>query len=303
MHLTLKEILQAQQSISAVILNTPLEYSPVLSELTGAKVHMKLENTQFTGSFKIRGASHKIACLSEQERKKGIVTASAGNHALAVAYVAQKLGIDSKVVIPANGAQVKIEGTRRLGANVVLQGSSYDESEQAAHEIEAAEGRVYVHAFDDPQVIAGQGTIGVEIMMAQPDLDILLVPAGGGGLVCGIATAAKQFNPAIKVIAVQPQNSQPWLASFREKSYVKIETHASLADGLAGDISPNLVADFVRLVDDVLVVSEESIARAIFWYLDNHKTLVEGSGAVVIAALLDQQMDVAGYLCGQTGII
>jgi threonine dehydratase len=298
MDINLADIFEARQKLRGRVKRTPLDFSPLLSELTGGQIYFKCENLQTTGSFKLRGAFNKMLALTDEEKAKGVVTASAGNHAQGVAYVANLLGIDAKIVIPENGAKTKIEATRRMGANVIIAGRGYDGSEVKAWEISKTESRTYVHAFDDPFIWAGQGTAGLEVMEDLPDLDIMLIPAGGGGLFRGAATVIKAINPKVKVYAIQPETSTLWHASFKNGKYTRVEIFDSLADGLTGDISPGMVPAFNRLADDVFIVKEEDIAFAMHWLIDAHHMLVEGAGAVGAALLLSGGIDVSGKKVG-----
>lgn len=294
MEIKLIDILKASDNIKGIVRKTPLEYSYHLSKLTDANIYLKLENQQKTGSFKLRGATNKIKSLTKEEMKKGVVTASAGNHAQGVAYVSNMLDIDAKIVVPTTAPKTKIESTKRLGANVIVHGKDYDGSEEYAYEIEKNEDRTFVHAFNDPKIIAGQGTIGLELLDDNKDLDIVLVPAGGGGLISGIARACKYIKPDIKIIAIQPEVSKPWYEAFKNKKYTKIEMFDSLADGLVGDIHADMVDDFNKYVDDVVLVSEDSIKKALYYLIDKHHQIAEGSSVVGIAALLDNKIDVKG---------
>jgi threonine dehydratase len=298
MTVNLKDVFLAHNRMQGIVKRTPCDYSPELSQLTKGEVYLKCENYQITGSFKLRGALSKMAALTDEEKERGVITASAGNHAQGVAYVARSLGIDAKVVIPENGSKTKIENCRRMGANVVLAGQDYDGSEIKAWEIAKEEERTYVHAFDDPLIWAGQGTVALEMLQDVPTLDNLLVPAGGGGLIVGIAMAAKAINPEIKVYAIQPETSIPWYASFKNGVYTKVETFDSLADGLTGDISPSMVPTFNKIIDDVAIVTEEEIAKGMVWLIDKHHMVVEGAGAVGVSLLLSDRLDVSGKKVG-----
>ena len=296
--INLKDIFLAHKRMEGIVRRTPCDFSPVLSEITGGEIYLKCENYQTTGSFKLRGAVNKMAALTEEERARGVVTASAGNHAQGVAYVSRQLGIDAKVVIPENGSKTKIENCRRMGANVLIAGRDYDGSEKRAWEIVTEEGRTYVHAFDDPLIWAGQGTAALEMLQDVPDLDVLLIPAGGGGLITGMAIAAKEINPKIKIYAIQPETSTPWHASFKNGSYTHVEMFDSLADGLTGDISPSMVPLFNQIVDDVFIVTEAEVARGMFWLISQQQMLVEGSGAVGVSLLLSKRLDVSNQKVG-----
>lgn len=298
MSIQLTDIWQARNNIQHIIKKTPMDVSPLLSDMIGGEVFLKAECLQTTGSFKLRGAANKMMSLTEEQRQRGVVTASAGNHAQGVGYVSRLLGIDATIVIPENGSKTKIENTRRLGANVVLHGNLYDESEAKSYEIEKSEGKTYVHAFCDPWIIAGQGTVGLEMLEACPDLEVLLVPAGGGGLITGIATAAKTINPKIQVYGFQPETSCPWYEAKKQGIYVKVPFGDSYADGLVGDIAPEMVPEFNCLVDDVILLSEAEIGRAMSFLIKQHRLIVEGSGAVGVAAILENKLNLAGKKVG-----
>jgi len=298
MDIDLKAVFEAYKKMHGVVKRTPFDFSPLLSELAGGDIYFKCENYQTTGSFKLRGAVNKMLALSDEEKSRGVVTASAGNHAQGVAYVARKLGIDAKIVIPENGSKTKIESTRRMGANVVIAGRDYDGSEAKAWEISKTEGRTYVHAFNDPYIWAGQGTVGLEMMQDIPDLDMVLVPAGGGGLIRGVAEVVKGINPNTKIYGIQPETSTPWYTSFKQGTYTHVEMFDSLADGLTGDIAPEMVPDFNRLVDDVFLVTEGEVAEGMYWLMKQQHMLVEGSGAVGVSLLLNKKLDVAGKKVG-----
>jgi len=298
MDFNIKSIYEAHQKIRDIVKRTPFDYSPQLSNLAGGEVYLKCENYQTTGSFKLRGAVNKMLTLTSEEKARGVVTASAGNHAQGVAYVAQKLGIDAKIVIPKNGSKTKIENTKRMGANVVIAGEDYDGSEAKAWVISNEEGRTYVHAFNDAYIWAGQGTVGLEMLQDIPDLDIILVPAGGGGLIRGVAEAVKSINPSIKVYGIQPETSTPWYTSFKNGCYTHVKMFDSLADGLTGDIAPEMVPDFNRLIDDVFLVTEKEIAKAMYWLIKHQHILVEGSASVGVSLLLDNKLDVSGKKVG-----
>ncbi len=298
MSVQLKDILSAENRIEKYIRETPFVYSPVISEEKEAQIYLKLESCQATGSFKLRGATNKILQLTNEEKARGIITASAGNHAQGVAFIANKLGIDTVIVIPESAPMTKIENTRRYGVQVVVRGTDYDDSERIAHELEKESGRIYIHAFDDPMIIAGQGTVGLEMLQEISDLDMVLVPVGGGGLMTGVASAIKGVNPNISVVGIQPAVSKPWYEAFHQKKYVKESFGDSWADGLTGDISPAMINDFNAVVDEMLLVDEESIQQAIYYFIDKHHQIVEGSGAVGIAALLSDKLDIKGKKVG-----
>jgi threonine dehydratase len=290
--LDVADVLEARQVVSATARHTPLDYSHTFSARTGAEIYLKLENFQRTGSFKIRGATNKIAKLTDAERTAGVVTASAGNHAQGVALAATKAGVDAKIVMPEYAPISKVKATRSYGAEVVLYGVDYDEAAEMAHEIEAEEGRTYVHAFDDPAVMAGQGTIGLEIVEDCPEVDTVVVPIGGGGLISGIATAVKAQVPDARVIGVQAKGASAVAASLRKGEHVTSERVDTIADGIAVRSVGEQTFEVIReRVDEVVTVSDSDIAMALTDLLERSKTLVEGAGAVPLAAIMEDAFE------------
>ncbi len=291
----LSDIQQAQELLSGIIHKTPLDKSRTFSEMTGAEVYLKLENLQKTGSFKIRGAYHKIRSLTDEERSRGVIAASAGNHAQGVAYGARAAGIKATIVMPEQAPLAKVMATRSYGAEVVLAGSVYDESFQKALELQRISGQVFVHAFNDDAVIAGQGTIGLEIVNDMPDLSAVIVPIGGGGLIAGIATAIKATAPHIKVIGVQAKGAPAMYLSKAAHELKATPAAVTIADGIAvkapGDLTFSIIDKYV---DDIVVVDDESIAASILMLLERAKLMVEGAGAVSLAALLQGLIPVKG---------
>ncbi len=284
---TLKDIENASETLKSLIKKTELDYSISCSKLIGTEVFLKFENTQLTGSFKIRGASNKIFHLTSEEKKRGVVASSAGNHAQGVALAASRLNVNSKIVMPVKAPLVKVTATKNYGAEVVLHGNYYDEAFEKAKEIEKDEGRVFVHPYDDFYVIAGQGTIGLEIVRDLPDVDTVVVPIGGGGLISGIATAVKALRPNCKIIGVQAEGAQSMTQSFKNKKITKIsETVSTIADGIAvKGVSPYVFDNYImKLVDDIVTVTEDEIAESIVFLMERAKSVVEGSGAVALAA-------------------
>jgi threonine dehydratase len=284
--------------------HTPLDYSHTFSGMTGAEVHLKLETFQRTGSFKIRGATNKIALLDADEREAGVVAASAGNHAQGVALAATKAGVDSVIVMPEYAPISKINATRSYGAEVVLHGIDYDAATERAHEIERDEGRVYVHAFDDPAVMAGQGTIGLEIAEQCPEVETVVVPIGGGGLIAGIATAIKALTDA-RVVGVQAEGAASAAESLRKGEIVERESVDTIADGIATRKIGEATFEVIReRVDEVVTVSDAEIANALTSLLERSKTLVEGAGAVPLAAVIEERFEydegetIVPALCG-----
>lgn len=291
----LADIEAARERLAGVIYETPCPYSQSLSELTGARVHVKLENLQMTGSFKERGAANMLRQLSPQERARGVVTASAGNHGLAVAFHAARLGIAAVIVMPEWAPLTKVLSARRQGAEVVLHGDNYDASYAHAREIEAARGLVFVHPFDDARVIAGQGTLGLELAVQVPQLDAVLAPVGGGGLASGLAIAVKSRRPGVEVIGVEADEIPAMKAALAASDRVTVPAASTIADGIAvrrvGALTLPLAQ---RWLDQVVTVTEEEIANAILLLLEIEKTVVEGAGAVSLAALVNKRVDLAG---------
>jgi threonine dehydratase len=281
------DILAARERVRETSRHTPLEYSHTYSSMTGADVHLKLENNQRTGSFKIRGATNRIATLSSEEKAAGVVTASAGNHAQGVALAATRAGVDATIVMPKHAPISKVKATRSYGAEVVLEGVDYSEAADCAHRIEREENRTYLHAFDDPDVMAGQGTIGLEILDDCSDADTVLVPIGGGGLIGGVATAVKETNPDVRVIGVQADGASSAAPSLEKGERVTLEGVDTIADGIATrSVGEAPFQAIQQYVDEVVTVSDPEIAVAITYLLERSKTVVEGGGAVSLAALL-----------------
>ena len=296
--LTHDDVLDARERVSTVARHTPLEYSYAFSEMTGADVHLKLENFQRTGAFKIRGAMNRIETLSTADQEAGVVTASAGNHAQGVALAATRAGVDSKIVMPEHAPVSKVKATERYGGEVVLHGADYSDAQAEAHRIEEVEGRTYVHAFDDETVMAGQGTIGLEIVEDCPDLDTVIVPIGGGGLISGIATAVKAHDPDVRVIGVQAEGASSAAESIRRGEIYERDAVDTIADGIAtrriGDRTFEVIKE---RVDEVVTVDDESIAIALTYLLEREKALAEGAGAISLAALLSDAIE---YEDGET---
>jgi threonine dehydratase len=285
--ITIDDIERAAQTIQGQVLRTPLVPAPRLSQLTGAKVCVKHENMQPTGSFKERGAVTKLESLKSDERSRGVIAMSAGNHAQAVAYHARRLGIPATIVMPEGTPLVKAENTRSYGAKVILFGETLYESAARAREIAEAEGLVFVHPYDDPKVMAGQGTIGLEMLADAPDLDQIVVPIGGGGLISGIAVAVKALNPSIEIIGVEAA----LYPSFRNAILGQNQPigGATLAEGIAVKTVGQLPLPIVRdLVSDIIAVEEPVIERAVNAYATLQRTMAEGAGAAGLAAMMAQ---------------
>ncbi|MFP8957293.1 threonine ammonia-lyase [Natrialbaceae archaeon A-CW3] len=303
--LELSDVLEARERVRETSRHTPLTYSHTYSAMTGAEVSLKLENFQRTGAFKIRGATNRIQTLSATEQAAGVVTASAGNHAQGVALAATRAGVDAKIVMPEHAPIAKVKATRSYGADVVLSGANYDAAAERAHEIEREEGRTYVHAFDDEYVMAGQGTIGLEILEDCPDVDTVIVPIGGGGLIAGIATAIKAKKPDTRVVGVQAAGASSVADSLEKGSVVTIDSVDTIADGIATRrVGERTFPIIQERVDEVVTVTDEQIAMTVVHLLERSKTVVEGAGAVALAALLFDRFDyeegevIVPALCG-----
>jgi threonine dehydratase len=288
------DVAAARKRLEGAIYQTPCAYSQTLSELSGVRCFVKLENLQMTGSFKERGAANLLLQLGPEERGRGVVAASAGNHGLAVAFHAQRLGLAATIVMPEWAPLAKVTAARRHGATVVLHGENFDEAYTRAREIEGASRLVFVHPFDDPRVIAGQGTIGLELLAQVPDLDAVLVPVGGGGLIGGIGVAIKSTRPEVAVIGVQSQEIAAMRSALTAGARVSVPAATTIADGIAvrrvGEEPFELAR---RYVDQVVTVTEEEIANAILLLLEIEKTVVEGAGAVPLAALANRRVALA----------
>jgi threonine dehydratase len=290
--LALEDVLDARDRVAETARHTPLEYSHTFSAMTGAAVHLKLETFQRTGAFKIRGATNRIATLSEADRDAGVVTASAGNHAQGVALAASRIGVDALVVMPEDAPISKVEATRHYGATVELHGADYDTAAERAHEIAAERNRYYLHAFDDAMVMAGQGTIGLEILEDLPSVETVVVPIGGGGLIAGIATAIKGRSPETRVIGVQAEGAASAAASLDAGEILQRDSVDTIADGIATRrVGEQPFAVIRERVDEVVTVDDDQIAVALTRLLERSKTLVEGAGAVPLAALLEGAFD------------
>ncbi|OLC11845.1 MAG: threonine ammonia-lyase [Candidatus Rokubacteria bacterium 13_1_40CM_69_27] len=289
------DIEAARERLRGAISETPCAYSQTLSEITGAQCFVKLENLQMTGSFKERGAANLLLQLDARERRRGVVTASAGNHGLAVAFHAARLGTPAVIVMPEWAPLIKVTSARHHGAEVILEGANFDEAYARARELETARGLVFVHPFDDERVIAGQGTLGLELLEQRPDLDAVLVPIGGGGLAAGVAQAIKARRPEVRVIGVQADALPAMLRSLEQGHRVTLPPAPTIADGIAVRRAGELTLELVRKhVDEVVTVSEEELANAILLLLEIEKTVVEGAGAAPLAALVNRALGLAG---------
>ncbi|TWH46457.1 threonine ammonia-lyase [Sporomusa sp. KB1] len=289
MNISLEDIKKARETLTGIAVRTELAYTNTLSDLTSNHVYLKMENQQRTGSFKLRGAYNKVASLSAAEKKTGIIASSAGNHAQGTALAGTLFGISSTIVMPKNAPLSKVKATKGYGAKVVLQGGVYDEAYAEACRIQKEQQLTFIHPFNDPMVIAGQGTIALEILDDLPDVEAIVVPIGGGGLISGVALAIKNVKPSVKVIGVQTKNMPSMVESIAQKKIITCNGSPTIADGIAvktpGDITFELVQ---RYVDDIVTVDEEEIASAILLLLERVKTISEGSGAVSVAAVLNR---------------
>jgi len=291
--LTIDDITQARERIDSVARRTPLERSRWLSAELGREVFFKLECFQTTGSFKLRGAMSKLSALNEDERARGVLTVSAGNHGLAVAHCSEVLGLETTVVVPESASRAKVSSIGRYPVTLIERGASYDDAERAARELERESGATFVSPYNDREVIAGQGTIGIEILEDLRDIDAVVVPVGGGGLLAGLAIAVKALNPRVRVYGAEPLTSPTMTAALEAGRIVEIEEQATIADGCAGNIEPGSITFPIiqRLVDGVILVTEEAIRNAIARVANEDHLMVEGSAAVSVAASMDNVLD------------
>lgn len=296
---TLQSIRKAAERTRDSIFLSPFMRSETFSKLTGNSVYFKLDNLQMTGAFKERGALNKILLLSEEERRRGVIAASAGNHAQAVAYHATKRGISAQICMPLTTPLVKVSATRDYGAEVILCGTNYDETCEEALRRCAEQHLTFIHPFDDEEVIAGQGTAGIEMLQQHPDIEVFVVPVGGGGLIAGIACAVKEVNPKTQVIGVQTSKLPSMKAALESKAPVTLPAKVTIADGIAvrraGDLTLPMVQKYV---DDIVTVDDEEIANAILLLLEKEKTLTEGAGAVATAAVVRHKIPHRGKRVG-----
>lgn len=291
--MTLEKFEEASELVKKVTNSTKLVYSDYLSEQSGGKVYLKPENMQHTGAYKIRGAYYKISTLSDEERGRGLITASAGNHAQGVAFAAKKFGCKAVIVMPTVTPLIKVNRTKSYGAEVILHGDVYDDAYAYACELAEKEGYTFVHPFNDIDVATGQGTIAMEIVQELPTVDYILVPIGGGGLVSGVATLAKMLNPKTKVIGVEPAEAASMKAALAAGEVVQLESANTIADGTAVKAVGDKILPFVKEnVDDVLLVEDDELIGAFLDMVENHKMIVENSGLLSVAAL--KQLDCKG---------
>lgn len=284
--LSLKAFEEASEIVKQVTQETKLVYSEYLSEQTGNKVYLKPENMQRTGAYKVRGAYYKISTLSDEEREKGLITASAGNHAQGVAYAAKHFGVKATIVMPTTTPLIKVNRTKGYGAEVVLHGDVYDEACAKAYELAEEHGYTFIHPFDDPAVATGQGTIAMEIFKELPLVDYILVPIGGGGLATGVSTLAKLLNPKIKVIGVEPEGASCMKASLEAGKVVTLPMVNTIADGTAVKTPGSTIFPYIQQnLDDIITVKDDELIVAFLDLVENHKMIVENSGLLTVAAL------------------
>ncbi len=292
-YLTLEKFEEAAEIVKKVTLETKLVYSEYFSNLTGNKVYFKPENLQYTGAYKVRGAYYKISTLSDEERAKGLITASAGNHAQGVAYAAKLYGVRAVVVMPVTTPLMKVNRTKSYGAEVVLYGNVYDEACEYALKLAKEEGLTFVHPFDDYDVATGQGSIAMEIIKELPTVDYILVPIGGGGLATGVSTLAKLLNPKIKVIGVEPAGANCMQESIKAGKVVTLPSASTIADGTAVKTPGSKIFPYVKKnIDDIITIKDEELIVAFLDVVENHKMIVENSGLLTVAAL--KHLDVKG---------
>ena len=284
--LTLKEFKEARGVLSGVIRNTSLVYSPAFSKATGNQIYIKPENMQVTGAYKIRGAYYKISTLSDEEMARGLVTASAGNHAQGVAYAAQAAGVSATIVMPTTTPLVKVNNTKDYGAKVVLHGETFDDAAELAAKLSEEEGLTYVHPFNDPAIATGQGTISYEIFQDLPDVDVILVPIGGGGLATGVSTLAKLLNPNVTVIGVEPSGAASMKASLDAGHVVTLDRVETIADGVAVKTPGDQIFPYIQKnIDDIITIPDDELVDAFLDMMEKHKMIVENAGLLPIAAL------------------
>ena len=291
--LTLEKFEEASEIVKEVTLETKLIYSEYLSTLTGNRVYLKPENMQFTGAYKVRGAYYKSSTLTDEEKAKGVITASAGNHAQGVAYAAKCKNMKATIVMPTTTPLIKVNRTKNFGADVVLYGDVYDEACEKAYELAEKDGYTFIHPFDDLTVATGQGTIAMEIIKELPLVDVILVPIGGGGLACGVSTLAKLLKPNIKVIGVEPANAACMKASLAEGHVVTLDSVDTIADGTAVKTPGSKIFPYIQQnLDDIITVEDDDLIVSFLDMVENHKMVVENSGLLTVAAL--KQLNVAG---------
>ncbi|MBQ3168022.1 threonine ammonia-lyase [Campylobacter sp.] len=290
--ISLNKIIQAKRNIDGFVAKTPFGFAPKLSKIAGADIYLKKENLQITGAYKVRGAFNKIANLDENAKKCGVVAASAGNHAQGVAISAKHFGVKAIIIMPEAAPLSKVSGTKALGAEVILKGNNFDEAYAYALEYAKDNNMSFIHPFDDELVQAGQGTIALEMLDEVSNLDYMVVPVGGGGLISGVASCAKQINPDIKIIGVSAKGAPAMFESFKDKCQHNSKSVRTIADGIAvRDASQITLSHILECVDEMVQVDDEEIANAILYLLEQQKIMVEGAGAVSVAAILEGKFE------------
>ena len=291
--MTLEKFEEASEAVKKVILPTNLIYSEYYSAQTGGKIYLKPENMQYTGAYKVRGAYYKISTLSEEERQKGLITASAGNHAQGVAYAAKLFGVKAVIVMPNTTPLIKVNRTKSYGAEVILHGDVYDDACAHAYELAEQNGYTFIHPFDDEVVATGQGSIAMEIIKELPTVDMILAPLGGGGLVCGVSTLAKLLNPNIKIIGVEPAGANCMQESLRQGKVVGLPSVSTIADGTAVKKPGETIFPYIQKnVDEIVTVDDRDLIVNFLDVVENHKMIVENSGLLTVSAL--KQLDCKG---------
>lgn len=291
--MTLEKFEEASEAVKKVILPTNLIYSEYYSAQTGGKIYLKPENMQYTGAYKVRGAYYKISTLSEEERQKGLITASAGNHAQGVAYAAKLFGVKAVIVMPNTTPLIKVNRTKSYGAEVILHGDVYDDACAHAYELAEQNGYTFIHPFDDEVVATGQGSIAMEIIKELPTVDMILAPIGGGGLVCGVSTLAKLLNPNIKIIGVEPAGANCMQESLRQGKVVGLPSVSTIADGTAVKKPGETIFPYIQKnVDEIVTVDDRDLIVNFLDVVENHKMIVENSGLLTVSAL--KQLDCKG---------
>ena len=291
--ISLNDIKQAKEKLQGVAINTPITKSPILSKDFNSEIYLKQDCLQLTGSFKLRGAFNRIANLDENKKKNGVVAASAGNHAQGLAFAANHFGIEATIFMPEATPLTKVSGVRYHGANVVLTGENFDEAYSAAMKFKDEQGCEFIHPFADDDVIAGQGTVALEVLEELKDLKHLIVPIGGGGLISGIAIAAKTINPDIKVTGVVASGARAMKESYKSQMPINSKSVKTIADGIAvKNVTPKMLDIIIDYVDDIVEVSDNEIANAILFLLEKQKLVVEGAGAVAVAAIMHEKVEV-----------
>ncbi|PIF04131.1 MAG: threonine ammonia-lyase [Arcobacter sp.] len=291
----IEDIHDAKQKLNGIVRHTPVSYAPILSKAHHADIYLKKENLQLTGSFKIRGAFNKIAKLTKEQRDKGVVAASAGNHAQGLSFSAQHFGCKATIIMPEATPLLKVNGVKSYGAEVVLHGANFDEAYQYAIKLAKNKNKTFVHPFADDDVIAGQGTLALEILEDIDNIDMVVIPIGGAGLISGMATAFKHIKPSIKIIGVVSSGANAMKNSFEAKKQLNSASVKTIADGIAvRDVTPKMLDYVLALVDDIIEVDDTEVAAAILFLLEEHKLVVEGAGATGVAAVMHNKLELKG---------